>query len=201
MRRMGKFLALASVGVLAATAVWMFGPEIGSFVGELRYRFFSTDKSDAPLVIGFISDARDCYPMDTRLAPSKAEEPHFRSRLSDDRSTVIQPIEVVCAAAACPKADLARWAQAGDPVAIYASTYLAFKTTKLVCANRAEIERRLLPALKIAAPPYLVSRPIPRVPELNYVIAMVRLRCDQGDAEPFILSGRSGGYIPPDGIR
>lgn len=168
---------IAIIGLAAA---------VGLFAGAVA------DPGAAPPSLGFAAWGEKCGAEPLGLSPEVWTRRGDAERISAGR--YVEPAPINCVLTAWRPTALARWAEAGDPVALLAVSYAALTETKTPCRRLPRLERDLVRAYGVRRrdfamdDPALAAAPLARVPEAAVLLAQAQAACGRPDQAAHTLA-------------
>lgn len=168
---------VAVIGVAAA---------VGLFAGAV------SEPDTAPPSLSFAAWGEKCAAESLGLSPEVWTRRGDSERISAGR--YVEPIPINCVLAAWRPTALARWAEAGDPVALLAVSYDALTETETPCRRLPQVQRDLMRAYGARRrdfaldAPTSTAGPLARVPEAAVLLAQTQAACGHRDQAAHILA-------------
>lgn len=157
---------------------------IGLFAGAV------SEEASAPATLGFATWGEKCRLESLGLSPEAWTRRGDAERISAGR--YVEPAPINCVLGAFRPTALARWAQAGDPVAQLAVSYAALTEARAPCGLLPQVRRDLTRAYRTPRSAFALEPPPPhdgqpaqtpsgRVPEAAVLLAQAQAACGQGE--------------------
>lgn len=155
-----------------------------------------------PLIIETYLPAR-CGPVESKnVSPTEYEQGEFSRRLQEVKPLsqqavgVTSAIDIGCITRRYKSDDLRAWATRGDPVAMYGELVNKYRRLGDVCRNDEAITVGLDRAYN-AKFVIIEDVRISRLPELHYLIGIVKFNCGRKGGAQYLLEASDRGYFLP----